>query len=209
MKKTITFTFALLLTLASYSQQIGIGLRDNQYVNAEFIGKQHYVIGFEQSLLNVRIPEQSGKLYAGYEREIKNVSFRGILYGGSEYTGHWQSAGSQLSVGYHHKRFGATATLNPHYDTDLKFLFCYNAEAYRRVCLSDKTVSMPQSLDIVASYGNIPEYRDAVNNLRFGIKYTCGNFWFKPVLCIPGINENNKYLRVLCSVGWRISLSIK
>lgn len=61
---------------------------------------------------------------------------------------------------------------------------------------------MKQRLELCASFGNIPEYRDNVKNMRVGIRFLCGNLWVKPEISVPGISDLvAKRVRVLCSMG--------
>lgn len=161
--------------------------------------------GFEQSLLNASLKEQSGRLFAGYVLDKEQWNISGTAYYGSEYTGNWQAYGVFVEGLYHIGRFYVDGIMNPHYDSGLEFKFCYQAEA--GVALWQKQQNN-QRLELCASYGNVPEYRQATNNMRASFNFTSGNLWVKPMVCIPVNDKNNgqKYLRVICSFGWSVIL---
>lgn len=189
-------------------QTIGLGLRDNQYVHACYIDRHKWLIGYEQSLLNVKVKEQNGRLFAGYVYEKGAWNVAGIAYGGTEYAGNWQAGGGILKGEFIKKRIGIEATLNANYDTYFDFQMNYDVCAQYVIWKKGVEGLDKQQLDICASFGNLPEYRDNVKNLRIGMKFTSGNLWVHPKICVPNIeNKSSKYLRVLCSLGW--SLKIK
>ena len=193
--------FSLVSSLAVHAQSIEVGLRDNQYARANFRSKSGWIAGYEQSLLNVALKEQSGRVFAGYVCEKENWTISGTAYFGTEYTGSWQAYGAFVEGLYHTNHFYVDGILNPHYDTGLEFDFCYRLEAGFSLWRKQEN---SQRLELCASYGNAPEYRQATNNLRAGFKFTSGNLWVKPMLCVPLADSESgqKYLRVICSFGW-------
>lgn len=97
-------------------------------------------------------------------------------------------------------------SINPHYDTKLGMKVCFDVEAFGTLWRNDKIEGVTQKLDVCASFGNMPEYRDNTKNLRLGLKFTSGNLWVQPELCVPGIDKQYDKIRILCSMGWRIKL---
>lgn len=213
MRKLIFCVFAMLGGICSNAQELGLGLRDNQYFRANYIGqisnseKHHYILGFEQSLLNVKMQEQSGRFFAGYLFENSSWTVTGIAYGGEEYAGDWYVTGAWLNAHYIWNRLELGATINPNYDSKLDFQLNCDVEA--AVAVWKKTYGQieKQRLDFCCSFGNLPEYRDNLKNLRVGLRFTNGQLWVLPEICVPGVgdkdNASNK-IRVLCSMGWRL-----
>lgn len=215
MRKMIICAFATMACMSIQAQELELGLRDNQFVRADYIGSiarseyHHYVAGFEQSLLNVKMKEQSGRLFAGYMYKDQTLEASGIVYGGSEYTGNWQVAGALLKGHYTWKRLGIGTAVNPHYDTKLGFQFNYDVEASVAVWAKTFEQFGKQQLDVCASFGNMPEYRDNIQNLRVGLKFTSGNLWVQPEISVPEIGDKDKTsdkIRVLCSLGLRMKI---
>lgn len=140
----------------------------------------------------MKIKEQSGRLFAGYLFEDGGLTASAIAYGGTEYAANWQVAGACLNGRYDWKRLGVGVTVNPNYDTKLGFQFNYDFEASIAVWSKPIEGFGKQQLDACASFGNMPEFRDNICNLRVGIKFTSGNLWVQPEICIPGMGDKSK-----------------
>lgn len=203
--RVIAFILALAASANVYAQSIEMGLRDNQYARTNYHSAKGWIAGYEQSLLNARLEEQSGRVFTGYEFKRESWDVKAIAYFGSEYTGIWQTYGAWIEGAYQLNRIYFDAMVNPHYDTGLDFSFCYQVEV--GVSLWKKQENN-QKVELCASYGNIPEYRKTVRNLQGGLKFTSNNLWVKPMIFMPLTNNDygQKYLRVLCSFGWCFDL---
>lgn len=203
--RILAFLLTLTITTTVYAQSIEMGLRDNQYARANYHSAKGWIAGYEQSLLNARLKEQSGRLFTGYEFKRDNWKVKAVAYCGSEYTGIWQVYGAWMEGAYQLHGIYFDAIINPNYDTGFDFSFCYQAEV--GVSLWKKQENN-QKVEICASYGNIPEYRKAVNNFQGGLKFTSNNLWVKPMVFIPLANNDcgQTYFRVLCSFGWCFDL---
>lgn len=197
--------FFLTFSIVVLGQSIEIGLRDNLYAHAYYRSAKGFLAGYEQSLLNTRLKEQSGRVFAGYMFDKEVWSIGGAAYLGTEYSGSWQSFGAYLEGLYRPNGFYVDAIVTPHYDTGFCFIVCYQVEAGFSLFSRQEN---NYSLELCASYGNVPEYRQAIDLLRTGLKFSSGNLWVKPMLCIPRLanNSGQKYLRVLCSFGWSLQL---
>ena len=158
----------------------------------------------EQSLLNVKLKEQSGRLFVGYQHMNQFWNTDISIYGGTEYTGNWQVFGAILNGSFIYKRLILAGTINPNYDSGLDFQFNYDIDA--GLLLWEKNTTYSQSIAFNLSYGNIPEFRDNVRNLRFGIKFNSGSLWILPEISIPGLKEGETYIRALCNFGWKLNL---
>ncbi len=193
---------SILLTSA---QQIEVGLRDNQFARASYKSTQGWLVGYEQSLLNVRLKEQSARLFAGYVFDKKTWALRSAAYYGSEFSGSWHTTGAIIDGTLRLPGVYFEGILNPNYDSGLGFTFCYQAEVGVGLLNSSDGHNR---VDLCASYGDIPEFRLPTQYIRAGLKFSVNNLWVKPTLCFPLKDTANgqKYLRVICSFGWSIDL---
>ena len=196
----IVFPFALL-----DAQSLEVGLRDNQFGHAAYVSKKGLFAGYEQSMLNVKMKEQCGRLFAGYTYVNANWNIIGASYFCTEYNGSWHSYGISIQSEYRWHRLYLAGILNPNYDSGLDFDFCYQAEA--GLSLWERAGS-DERVELCASYGNVPEYRMPVENYRIGFKFSSGNLWVKPMICfpLPDQESGSKYMRVLCSFGWMVKM---
>lgn len=207
MKKYILMVLCACLWTIVKGQSLELGLRDNQYAHASFIGKNRWLIGYEQSLLNVKAKEQNGRLFAGYIYEKRFCSVIGIAYGGTEYAWNWQTYGAAVKAKFTKKRLGIGGALNANYDTYFDFQMNYDINARYAIWQKYMEGQGRQQLDICASFGNLPEYRKNVKNLRIGMKFTSGNLWVQPDVCIPNIEDgSSRHIRMLCSLGWNLEI---
>lgn len=207
MRKYILMALCACLCTIAKAQSLELGLRDNQYAHASFIGKNRWLIGYEQSVLNVKAKEQSGRLFVGYIYERSSWSVTGIAYGGTEYAWNWQAYGAIAKGEFTKKRLGIGGTLNANYDTYFDFQMNYDINVKYAIVQKYASEHGKQQLDVCASFGNIPEYRENVKNLRIGLKFTSGNLWVQPDVCIPNIEKgSSKHIRMLCSLGWNLEI---
>lgn len=204
------FILFLFTSIKCQAQSLELGLRDNQYIHINYIGKiknpnNNWIIGYEQSLLNVKLKEQSGRLFVGYLFTKDQITFSGVVYGGSEYTSKWKIIGGNINGTYNYRYLKVAATLNPNYDSDLNFQFNYDLGLYFLVYKAKTAIN--QSLYITTSIGNIPEYRQNNEKLCIGLEFISGNLWVKPLISLPDIFNHHleKHIRVLCNLGWRIN----
>lgn len=203
MKRVLMIVLCLYAWRVAKSQSVEIGLRDNQYVHACYIDRKKWLIGYEQSLLNVKVKEQNGRIYAGYILKKGSYHAAGIAYVGTEYARRWQVSGVILNGEIFKKRIGMGGTLNANYDTYFDFQFNYDIHVQYAFWQKSKENREKQQLDFGLSFGNLPEYRNNIKNLRIGMKFASGNLWVLPEVCIPNLEKGSfDYLRMLCNFGW-------
>jgi len=203
--RVLAFILALAASATVNAQSIEMGLRDNLYAHANYHSAKGWIAGYEQSFLNTKLEEQSGRIFTGYEFERESWDIKAVAYFGSEYTGIWQAYGVWIEGAYQLHKIYLDAKVNPHYDTGLDFSFCYQAEV--GVSLWKKQENN-QKVEACISYGNIPEYRMVVNNMRVGAKFTSGNLWVKTMLSMLEFYRGNdqKHIRVICSFSYSLNL---
>lgn len=203
MKRLLLIVFYFYAWATISGQSVGLGLRDNQYIHACYINQHKWLIGYEQSLLNVRIKEQSGRIFAGYIFEKDMWTIMGITYGGIEYAGNWQAGGAIVKGGMIKKRMSIGATFNINYDSYFDVQLNYDIDVHFAILRKITENLDKKQLDFCVSWGNLPEYRDNIKYLRVGMRFMNNNLWIQPEFCMPHIlNRSSNYLRVLCSFGW-------
>ena len=202
----LTILVLTVLTKAD-AQRLEIGLRDNQYAHIGYRANVGWIAGVEQSLLNVKVKEQSGRLFAGYTYGAEKWTIGGAAYYGTEYSGDWQAYGVLAGGAFDWGIVRAEGRINPHNDTGLDFELCYQGEVGVTVWKKNEQACR-ERVELCASYGNIPEYRMAVKQLRLGMRFTSGNLQVCPMISIPDIDKENgsKHIRVLCSFCWSVPL---
>lgn len=204
MKRLFFFLVIVLFSLKVYTQSFEFGIRDSQFAKFTYVTRRNFYVGFEQSILNVKVKEQNGLLFAGYKYLKNNWKADGCIYGGTEYDGRWWSAGTFLQVDYFFKSILLSGTINYSYDSGLKHQFSYDLDVGYIVW--KRSNSSNQFAALKMSYGNIPEYRENVKYLRIGTLFRSGNLWVQPEICVPGVDNDINKVRVLCNLGWEISL---
>lgn len=208
MKRILILTVLMLTALTKVdAQRLELGLRDNQYARIGYRANAGWMAGFEQSLLNVKLKEQSGRLFAGYAYGKEDWTVGGAAYYDTEYSGNWHSYGAQAGGAYRWGIIRTEGRINPHYDSGLDFNLCYQAEMGVTVWKKNEETHC-ERVELNASFGNIPEYRTAVKQLRLGMRFTSGNLQVCPMISVPDIDKENggKHIRVLCSFCWSVPL---
>lgn len=210
MKRYLILLTVLLYTLVAYSQNIEFGMRDNQYARIDYVDKKSWLVGFEQSILNVKAQEQSGRLFCGYQFYNNIWKIDGVAYIGTEYSGKWNVVGALFNTSVDYNKLGASLSINPNKDSGFDIQMNYNVEGSYNVWNNKNDALRYEKLDICASFGNIPEFRDNNKNLRVGLIFKSGNLWVKPTVCIPGIAEDDfgeGNVRVLFNMGWKLKMN--
>jgi len=182
-------------------KSLEVGLRDNQFAHFNFLGESGWIVGYEQSLMNVKMKEQTGRLFVGQTKDWQHFGYTWTTYAGMDYHRSYGMYGALASARCRLWRFLFDATLNPNYDTGYKFQMNYDAGA-------SFNLFPTHGIALCASYGNLPEFRNNINYCRLGMKLTSSdeNLWVKPEVCLPNIGKGSEYLRVLVSLGWRLGL---
>ncbi len=201
--RKVCFILALFSVVSIKAQRIEIGGRDNQYAKISYVTSRNIYIGFEQSFLNVKPKEQSGTLLVGYRYKISNWHTDASVYLGSEYSRNWQKYGAFIKEQFSYKRIELIGTINPNYDNKLEFQFNYDLAALFTLFSKNNG---EQSISIKTSFGTIPEYRDNKKNFRIGMRFFSKALWVQPEITVPGINEDNTHIRVLCNFGYSLDL---
>lgn len=178
-----------------------VGLRDNQFAHFNFLGESGWLVGYEQSLMNVKIKEQTGRFFVGQNKDFAHFGYTWVTYAATNLHRNYGVFGARLTTKGMYKRVWGSFTFNPNYDSGYKYQGNYQIEGGVQL-LEDEDVQL------TASYGNVPEFRNNIENFRIGLKFASEskNLWVKPEVCLPEIGEGSEHIRVLVSMGWRFQL---
>lgn len=172
MRYLLTFLLLSIATLAS--AQISVGMRDNRFIYGAYTYKGHYVATLEQSVFSEKMGYQYMRGYAGYRGEAKIFNYSAVGYFGSTFNRSYWSAGAKANVNCLIKNLLILdGTLNPHYDSGDGYSTCWNAGGGFR---------LTRHIDLLAAYGNIPEYRMPEYRLKAGFKFHVGALSVAPRL---------------------------
>lgn len=193
MKRLITSTCLLAGICCISHAQIRVGIRDNKFVGASYTYKSTWSAKLEESVFQEDLPYQYIRGYIGYEAAWKKLGVKISPYIGTQWNGNFQDYGTQLTITF--KVFSWISlfgTLNPHKDTSLGYLTCYELGGQLRV---------NESLCFLLNYRNIPEYRATNKRIRLGVAFSEGRLYVAPCLSIP-TDESIKNTRLLINFEW-------
>ncbi len=195
MKHFFTTLLAATLTASAASAQFGLGLRDTRFVNINYTFANAYNVELEHSLYDEAFKLQHLRLAFTYQTDIKHFTIRCKPYFGTTYNTAYYDFGLQASVIYHIGRVQLGATINPHYDSGLKYKTCWSAGAACRVY---------KIFSVTAQYTTVPEFRQSENRIRAGFRVDTKHLWVMPLYSFDvGSSEvwRTKGKRVSVSLG--------
>lgn len=165
----------LLLTISIVAcAQISVGFRDNRFAYGAYTYKDHYMAALEQSVFSEKLGYQYLRGYVGYKGESKIFEYSAFGYFGSTYNRSYWSSGLTANVKCLLKNVVILeGKLNPHYDSGDGYSTCWYAGAGAHIT---------KHIDLLAGYGNIPEYRLPDYRLKVGFKFQVGALSVSPRL---------------------------
>lgn len=185
----------MLLTAASASAQLIVGIRDNRHAYVEYLLNHRFSFKVEQSMYAEKIGYQTLRVYGGYSSQWQNLMYDAEVYFGSAYNGSYCNVGAIIKARYTFaQRVFIDGILNPHYDSGLDYTTCFYAGA---------GVSITQSIDILGGYTTIPEYRMSEKRAQIGFRFHVPHLWVSPRLSIATEGaDKSKTLRALFCFGY-------
>lgn len=194
MKHFIASIMAACLALSA-AAQFGIGLRDTRYVNVNYTFARYFNLELEHSVYAEKFKCQHIRFAAAYTRDVSNWRFQAKPYFGTLYNGNYYDLGALATVQYRPiERLALEGTLNPHYDSGLKYKTCFRVGA---------TCQVYKALSLVAQYSTIPEYRESEKRVRAGLRFDVDHLWVMPLLSIPVESGKTKSIRVAVGCGYQ------
>lgn len=177
---------------------LGAGVRDSYYIFAQASYADSY-LGAEHSIYSYDAKYQYWRLYTGSGCKIPYAELGGRIFYGRTWCGNYWNAGALLTARVLPPGpVSVFATLNPLYDSGLKYHTCFAAGAAVRIF---KPVSLR------ASYTTIPEFRESEKRVRAGVEVKVGGLSVVPELSIPTNPTNrSRRLRLLMSFSYLFSV---
>lgn len=175
--------------------ELGAGVRDSYHIFFRTAYNGHAFVAAEHSIYSYDAKYQYWRLYAGGMASVPYAAFEGCAFYGRTWCGNYWSAGALLTARVLPPGpVKVFATLNPLYDSGLKYHTCFAAGASVRIF---KPVSL------LASYTTIPEFRESEKRVRAGVEVRVGGLAVTPELSIPvnPVNRSRK-LRLLMSFSF-------
>lgn len=176
MRKVILFFFISIVCLNAFGQ-ISVGIRNNRFINATFLYKDHYSARLEQSIFSEKFGYQYMRGYLGYQTTFGNVlQLFGTAYFGSTFNRFYCSTGASVHVRIHPYRIIILdAKINPHYDSGFGYTTCYYAGIGSYIT---------KQIDFLIGFSNIPEYRMPEKRLSVGFDFHIKNIKVLPKLSL-------------------------
>jgi len=184
--------FMLMAVLVKSNAQISVGFRNSHFASVQYTFANHTAVAVEQSLFAEKLQCQHIRLYGIYPplQLTSRINLSGEAYFGTTYNGSYQDMGAVVTAnanifhGNNEKATGRTniyASVNPHYDTTLKYKTCFAAGFETHLC---------RSISFVSEYTTIPEYRQSEQRLRCGFRFfimsqNYGSLSVQPLVSIP------------------------
>lgn len=193
MKKLIIL-LVLFSTSFVLSAQIGVGVRDNRYINVSYGFLRDWSVKFEESVYSEKIGFQYFRLYASYSRTFKMVDFKIEPYFGMTYNNSYSNEGISFEATLKPcKWVDVTGGVTPHNDSGFGYSTCY---------FGGFRFNFSHSVALTGSVTNRPEYRKPESRLRGGLRFNVNNLWVHPEVSAPVEKGEGKNIRMLVSMGY-------
>ncbi|MDE6127374.1 MAG: hypothetical protein K2G30_10525 [Muribaculaceae bacterium] len=175
--------------------ELGAGVRDSYHINFRAAYGGHAFVAAEHSVYSYEVRYQYWRLYAGGMVSVPYAEFEGSAFYGRTWCGSYMSAGALLSAKVLPPGpVSVFGTLNPLYDSGLKYNTCFSAGLAVRIF---KPVSLR------ASYTTIPEFRESEKRVRAGVEVRVGGLSVLPELSLPTDRAHrSRSLRLLMSFSY-------
>ena len=187
MRRFLTILTISIMSVQAFAQ-ISVGIRNNRFINIQFLYKDHYSVKLEQSVFAESFGLQYMRGYAAYRTSIKNFDLKGSAYFGATFNRLYYSTGFYADIRYRPIRLLIfDGRLNPHYDSGYGYTTCYYGGLGFR---------MTKNIDILLGYTNIPEYRMPEERMNLGFDFHVKNLRVVPRLSLNvSSNSGPKSLR--------------
>lgn len=193
-KKIITLVIAL-MTVMSVSAQFSAGIKDCRYVYGTYKLKSGVKFLIEHSLYSEKLGFQRIGVGVGYGTSIPyGFDWHANAFGATTWNRNYQVVSADLTLGYHYRRIGLYATINPRYDSGLHYKTCWQAGA---------SVKIIEPISFLMDYTTIPEYRVSERRVAAGFSFKGNSLSVTPKLSVSADkNTFLKNIRVLISMNY-------
>lgn len=189
MTRVVAFAAVSVVASCLYAQ-VGVGLRDNQYVHIGYTWKEQWNVTLEHSVFSQKFSTQYVRFLLSYKQQWSNWNIKAIPYYGTSYNGDFYNLGMAVDVHWHLlDGWGLTGVVNPHYDSALDYLTCFTAGT---------DIHLYKGITFLMQYSTVPEYRMKEERCKLGLRFAYGNLSVTPMLSVPTDGEG-KHIRLLCS----------
>ena len=175
------------------TQNVMLGVRDNQFARIGIIIKNNYFLIAEQSVLVTKLKNQFINGYIGYKGKYNKLTYSGYIYSGYQYSNRFRTYGGMVETGYDFfKYIKLYAGIRPHYDSS------YGYDTAYKIGLN---FLLNKSISIRGEYTSYPEFRLCEKRIKGGIDINVMNIYVSPQLSIP-IDGNLENIRFLNSFNY-------
>lgn len=192
MKKVVVIFFIVFGFFKTFSQDVEIGIRQNQYFKVELFLKKGIHVNFENSLFLANLNEQFLRGEIGYTHRFNNWSLNASGFIGSSYKGDFQNLGMRLGSLIEKEYFSFNIAFQPFYDTGYGYTSCYGINV---------GILLKENIRIEGVVANIPENRIPEKRFRLGVLFEVEELWVKPEISLPQTGDLNTS-RILISFGY-------
>lgn len=194
MKQTILALLAVLFAATGAYCQIDAGIRDSRYVYGSYTFKG-FTAALEHSLYSEKMGFQRIGIYAGYEGYRRELHYSAYATATTTWNGNYQTAGLLATAYYNIGSVSVGGTINPLYDSGLKYKTCFRVGAAVRIC---------SPISVLAYYTTIPDYRMSEKRIAGGFDFHSDNLSVRPQLSLSVEQPTRfKNLRMLMSMNYR------
>lgn len=175
--------------------QFAVGIEDSRYVYGSYRLKNGIDFKLEHSLYSEKMGFQRLGLHVGYEKSFPHgFMLETDVWGATTWNRNYQVVSCEVTLNYFIHGFGAKATINPHYDSGLKYNTCWC------IGVSQKIIN---PIAITLQYTTIPVYRMSEKRIDGGFEFKVKNLTVSPKLSVSAQKETRfKNMRVLMSMNY-------
>lgn len=193
--KKIFILIIALISIFEASAQFSAGITNSRYVYGSYKLENGIKFKIEHSLYSEKLGFQRVGIGAGYGSALRyGFDWEVNAFAATTWNRNYQVVGADVNIGYHYRRLGLYATLNPRYDSGLHYMTCWQAGA---------SVRINDPISVVVDYTTIPEYRVSERRIAGGFEFKVNSLSVTPKLSFSA-DDNTllKNIRVLISMNY-------